>query len=143
MNYLMLGCEIEYEQAAKRLEELSHAQPGSCQAQERKELLRLFVQFERDMNERDKMEGSKDYVLENLDIESLERKKVQEYLCYVIEKARLPCSPEEKIKLVDYGVKLTRRLVDIDCTRVSNLTGVVSENYKGMKLIRTKHHLVW
>ena len=41
----MLGSHIEYLQASKRLEELSHARPGTPQAQERKELIDLFREF--------------------------------------------------------------------------------------------------
>lgn len=45
----MLGCEIEYLQAAKRLEELSPAKPGTGQAQERKELVNFFREFEKEI----------------------------------------------------------------------------------------------
>lgn len=53
MNHLVLGCEIEYKQAAKRLEELFHAQPGTPQSLERKELIRLFVQFEKHIRKKE------------------------------------------------------------------------------------------
>jgi len=49
MSFKMLGSSIEYLQAAKRLEELAHAPPGTPQAQERKELIKLFREFEKDM----------------------------------------------------------------------------------------------
>jgi len=49
MNYKFLGCRIEYWQAAKRLEELADALPGTPEAQERKELIRLFREFEQDI----------------------------------------------------------------------------------------------
>ena len=49
MNYLVLGCKIEYEQAAKRLEKVAHAKPGTLEEQQRKKLLAMFVQFERDI----------------------------------------------------------------------------------------------
>jgi hypothetical protein len=49
MSYTILGSYIEYLQAAKRLEEIANALPGTPQAEERKALIRLFREFEKDM----------------------------------------------------------------------------------------------
>jgi len=49
MHFLVLGCLIEYKQAAKRLEQIMDAQPGTPEAKERELLIRLFVQFEKDI----------------------------------------------------------------------------------------------
>jgi hypothetical protein len=46
MSFRVLGCRIEYLQAAKRLEEIAHALPGTPQEQERKELILLFREYE-------------------------------------------------------------------------------------------------
>jgi hypothetical protein len=51
MSFRMLGSRIEYLQASKRLEELAHARPGTPQAQERKELIDLFREFEKEIKE--------------------------------------------------------------------------------------------
>ena len=51
MSFRMLGSRIEYLQASKRLEELTHARPGTPQAQERKELIDLFREFEKEIKE--------------------------------------------------------------------------------------------
>ncbi|MDQ4140091.1 MAG: hypothetical protein M3142_06165 [Bacteroidota bacterium] len=48
----MLGCRIEYLQAAKRLEEIAHAPAGTAEAQERKELISLFLEFEKSIQNR-------------------------------------------------------------------------------------------
>ncbi|WP_026461241.1 hypothetical protein [Adhaeribacter aquaticus] len=49
MNYLALGSEVEYQHAAKRLEEIFAAAPNTLEAQERKELIQLIVKFEREI----------------------------------------------------------------------------------------------
>jgi hypothetical protein len=49
MSFKTLGSRIEYLQAAKRLEEIANAPPGTPQARERKELIRLFREFEKDI----------------------------------------------------------------------------------------------
>ena len=51
MDFRMLGSRIEYLQAAKRLEEIAHAEPGTPQAQERKALIRLFREYEKEIQE--------------------------------------------------------------------------------------------
>jgi hypothetical protein len=50
MDFRVLGSQIEYLQAAKRLEEIANALPGTPQARERKELICLFLAFEKDIN---------------------------------------------------------------------------------------------
>jgi hypothetical protein len=50
MRFRILGSQIEYLQAAKRLEEIVNALPGTPQAQELKELIGLFLEFEKDLN---------------------------------------------------------------------------------------------
>ena len=50
MDFRLLGSSIEYAQAAKRLEELADAAPGTPQAQERQELIRLFWEFEKEIH---------------------------------------------------------------------------------------------
>lgn len=49
MHYSALSCRIEYLQAAKRLEELAWARPGTPKAEERKELRRFFRDFKADI----------------------------------------------------------------------------------------------
>jgi hypothetical protein len=49
MSFKALGSRIEYLQAAKRLEEIANAPAGTAQARERKELIGLFREFERDL----------------------------------------------------------------------------------------------
>ena len=49
MNFRTLGSRIEYIQAAKRLEEIANASPGTLQAQELKELILLFREFEKEI----------------------------------------------------------------------------------------------
>ena len=49
MSFKTLGSRIEYLQAAKRLEEIANAPAGTPQARERKELICLFREFERDL----------------------------------------------------------------------------------------------
>ena len=49
MNYTVLGCLIEYDQAAKRLEEIMDAPPGTPEAKERKFLIQLFINYEKDL----------------------------------------------------------------------------------------------
>jgi len=49
MYFRILGSSIEYDQAAKRLEELADAAPGTLQARERQELIYLFQEFEKEI----------------------------------------------------------------------------------------------
>ena len=49
MNFRILGNRIEYIQAAKRLEELAHASPGTQEAAERRELIHFFRNFEEEV----------------------------------------------------------------------------------------------
>jgi hypothetical protein len=49
MNFRILGNRIEYIQAAKRLEELANASPGTPEAAERKELIDCFRNFEKEV----------------------------------------------------------------------------------------------
>jgi len=46
---MVLGCRIEYEQAAKRLEQIIDALPGTPEAKERKALIRLFIKHEKEI----------------------------------------------------------------------------------------------
>ena len=50
MHFRTLGSRIEYLQAAKRLEEIANASPGTLQAQELKELILLFREFEKEIS---------------------------------------------------------------------------------------------
>ena len=43
----MLGSRIEYQQAAKRLEEVAQAPPGTPEAREREELMALFREYDK------------------------------------------------------------------------------------------------
>jgi hypothetical protein len=47
--FRILGSSIEYSQAAKRLEEIADAKPGTPEAQELKELIKSFRHFEREL----------------------------------------------------------------------------------------------
>ena len=49
LHFTVLGCQIEYIQAAKRLEQIIDAQPGTPEAAERKILIQLFIKFEKDI----------------------------------------------------------------------------------------------
>jgi hypothetical protein len=50
MDFKILGSHIEYQQASKRLEEIAYASPGTPQAEELKELMRLILDFEKDIH---------------------------------------------------------------------------------------------
>ena len=60
MKFRILGSQIEYLQAAKRLEELVNALPGTPEAQERKELILQFREFEKDINKTKSKSSDKD-----------------------------------------------------------------------------------
>lgn len=47
---MMLGCLVEYDQAAKRLEEVMDAPAGTPEADERTVLIQLFIKYEKDIN---------------------------------------------------------------------------------------------
>jgi hypothetical protein len=49
MHFRKLGSRIEYLQAAKRLEEIAQAPAGTLAAQERKELILLFREYEKEI----------------------------------------------------------------------------------------------
>jgi hypothetical protein len=55
----MLGCRMEYVQTAKRLEEITNAPAGTPQEQERKELIRFFREFEKDIKDKAADKGTK------------------------------------------------------------------------------------
>lgn len=50
MDFKILGSHIEYLLASKRLEEIAYASPGTPQARELKELIRLILEFEKDIH---------------------------------------------------------------------------------------------
>jgi len=52
MDFKVLGSYIEYAQAAKRLDEVMDAPHGTPEAEERKILIQLFIQFERDIQKK-------------------------------------------------------------------------------------------
>lgn len=51
MYFRILGSQIEYQQAAKRLEQLMDAQPNTPEALELKELIQAFIRFEKEMQQ--------------------------------------------------------------------------------------------
>ncbi|MDB5264353.1 MAG: hypothetical protein JWQ14_3636 [Adhaeribacter sp.] len=51
MYFRILGNKIEYTQAAKRLEQISGAAPNTLEAQELKELIRAFTNYEKDIQQ--------------------------------------------------------------------------------------------
>ncbi|KAA5541183.1 hypothetical protein [Adhaeribacter rhizoryzae] len=51
MYFRILGSQIEYQQAAKRLEQLANAQPHTPEALELKELMEAFIRFEKEMQQ--------------------------------------------------------------------------------------------
>ncbi|MGV3585368.1 MAG: hypothetical protein ACO1OF_00055 [Adhaeribacter sp.] len=51
MYFTILGSQIEYQQAAKRLEQLANVQPNTPEALELKELMEAFIRFEKEMHQ--------------------------------------------------------------------------------------------
>jgi len=49
MYFRILGNEVEHQQAAKRLEQISNAKPDTLEGQEYKELLAAFLKFEKEI----------------------------------------------------------------------------------------------
>lgn len=49
MNFRVLGSTIEYQQAAKRLEQLANAKPNTPEALELKELMQAFIRYEKEV----------------------------------------------------------------------------------------------
>ncbi|GEO07345.1 hypothetical protein AAE02nite_50090 [Adhaeribacter aerolatus] len=51
MHFRVLGSSIEYQQAAKRLEQLANAQPNTPEALELKELMAAFIRYEKEIKQ--------------------------------------------------------------------------------------------
>jgi hypothetical protein len=49
MHFRTLGSEVEYNQAAKRLEQIANAAPNTPEALELKELMEAFIRYEKDI----------------------------------------------------------------------------------------------
>jgi hypothetical protein len=49
MHFRTLGSEVEYNQAAKMLEQVANAAPNTPEALELKELMEAFIRYEKDI----------------------------------------------------------------------------------------------
>ena len=59
MHFRILGSNIEYQQAAKRLEQLANARPNTPEALELKELMAAFIRYEKEIRRTGKTEDKK------------------------------------------------------------------------------------
>jgi hypothetical protein len=88
------------------------------------------------------MEGSPDYIFSTLNIKNLERNQVEDYLVYLKKIDPQVMSTEERVRFLDYRIKLTQRLVEIDCKTVQDLKMVLAEKDQAIKIKKAKYHLV-
>jgi len=74
-----------------------------------------------------RMGGLLDFMFERLDIESLPKPEVKEYLCYLQEIVPQLATNEDKVKFLGSRVRLNKRLVDLDCQEMSSLQKNIGE----------------
>ncbi len=79
------------------------------------------------------MSGLLDFIFDSLNIKKLSREEVNSYLNYLNEIIPQVSSKEEKIKLLNFWVRLNFRLIDLDKEQVKSLHPCNIEYYFKVK----------